>query len=235
MALHVAVVERIPIAIFSLETSKEQLALRLLCNQAKISSHNLRRGKLGDEEWARLSIGAGPLAESAIFMDDSSNLSVLELRAKARRLKRREKIGLVIVDYLQLMRGHRSVENRQQEISMISLGLKGLAKELNIPVMALSQLSRKTEERPNKRPELADLRESGSIEQDADLVMMVYRPEFYGIVKFSETGAPSEGRAEIRVLKHRNGPTGDMVLSFLKDYARFENLETRFAEKEVPF
>ena len=236
IALNAAVIGKLPVAIFSLETSKEQLALRLLCSQAKISSHNMRTGRLSDEEWAKLSIGAGPLSEAPIFIDDSSTLSVLEVRAKSRRLKRKHDIRLIVVDYLQLMRGHRTAENRQQEISMISQGLKGLAKELNIPVVALSQLSRKTEERPMKRPELADLRESGSIEQDADVVMMVYRPEFYGLDKFPDTGGePSEGKAEIRLLKHRNGPTGDVRLAFLKSYARFENLETRFTDKEVPF
>ncbi|OGC93268.1 MAG: replicative DNA helicase [candidate division Zixibacteria bacterium RBG_16_48_11] len=236
IALNAAVGEKLPVAIFSLETSKEQLALRLLCCQAKISSHHMRTGRLSDEEWAKLSIGAGPLADAPIYVDDSSTLSVLDLRAKARRLKRKHDIRLVVVDYLQLMRGHRSAENRQQEISMISQGLKALAKELNVPVIALSQLSRKTEERPLKRPELADLRESGSIEQDADVVMMVYRPEFYGLDKFPDSGGePAEGKAEIRLLKHRNGPTGDRKLVFLKDYARFENLETRYTEKEVPF
>jgi len=236
IALYASVIERMPVVIFSLETSKEQLALRLLCSQARISAHHMRTGRLTDEEWAKLSIGAGPLSEAPIFIDDSSTLSVLEVRAKARRLKRRNDIRLIVVDYLQLMRGHRAAENRQQEISMISQGLKGLAKELNIPVVALSQLSRKTEERPMKRPELADLRESGSIEQDADVVMMVYRPEFYGLDKFPDSdGVPAEGKAEIRLLKHRNGPTGDVRLAFLKNYARFENLETRFTEKEVPF
>lgn len=236
MALNAAVIYKYPVVVFSLETSKEQLALRLLCSQARISSHHMRSGRLTDEEWAKLSIGAGPLAEAPIYIDDSATLTVLELRAKSRRLKRKHGIRLVVVDYLQLMRGHRTAENRQQEISMISQGLKGLAKELNIPVVALSQLSRKTEERPNKRPELADLRESGSIEQDADMVMMVYRPEFYGLDKFPDTGGePAEGKAEIRLLKHRNGPTGDVRLAFLKNYARFENLEARFTEKEVPF
>lgn len=234
MALNAAVLYKYPVAIFSLETSKEQLALRLLCSQARISSHNMRTGKLSDEEWAKLSIGAGPLAEAAIYIDDSSTLTVLELRAKARRLKRKHEIKLLVVDYLQLMRGHRAAENRQQEISMISQGLKALAKELNLPVIAISQLSRKTEERPDKRPQLADLRESGSIEQDSDLVMMVYRPEFYGVNTFPDH-SPAEGLAEIRILKHRNGPTGDRKLAFLKEFARFENLEARFTEKEVPF
>jgi replicative DNA helicase len=234
MALNLGVVYHQPVAIFSLETSKEQLALRILCNQARISSHNMRTGRLSDEEWAKLSIAAGPLSEAPIFIDDSSSLSVIDLRAKSRRLKRKHNISMVMIDYLQLMRGHRSAESRQQEISMISLGLKSLAKELDIPVIALSQLSRKTEDRPHKRPELADLRESGSIEQDADLVMMVYRPEFYDIKEFPDH-SPSEGMAEIRILKHRNGPTGDRKLVFLKEFARFENLEDRYAEKEASF
>ncbi len=234
IALNAAVIYKYPVAIFSLETSKEQLAMRLLCSQARISSHHMRTGRLSDEEWAKLSIGAGPLADAPVYVDDSSTLTVLELRAKARRLKRKYDIKLVVVDYLQLMRGHRTAESRQQEISMISQGLKALAKELNVPVLAISQLSRKTEERPGKRPELADLRESGSIEQDADLVMMVYRPEFYGEKNFPDH-SEAEGIAEIRILKHRNGPTGDRKLVFLKEFARFENLEPRFTEKEVPF
>lgn len=232
MALNAGVVYKQPVAIFSLETSKEQLAMRLLCSQAKISSHNMRTGRLSDQEWPRLNFAAGALVDAPIFVDDSSTLSVLELRAKARRLKRKHGISLIIVDYLQLMRGHRRAESRQQEITMISQGLKGLAKDLQVPVMAISQLSRKTEERPGKRPELADLRESGSIEQDADLVMMVYRPEFYGEGKFPDH-TEAKGLAEIRLLKHRNGPTGDRKLVFLNEYARFENLETRFAEQEA--
>lgn len=241
IAHNVAVEYGLPLAMFSLETSNDQLAMRLLCNQARIIPHHLRTGKMKDDEWARLAIAAGPLGQAPMYLDDSSNMTVLELRAKARRLKHKYNIRLLFVDYLQLMRGHKRAENRQQEISMICQGLKGLAKELEIPVIALSQLSRKTEERTDRRPELADLRESGSIEQDADLVMMVHRPEFY---KFPDIQDPeimdevrkisTERLAVIRILKHRNGPTGDVKLIFHKEYARFENYEERRAE-EVPF
>jgi replicative DNA helicase len=242
MALNVAVEQRQAVAVFSLETSNEQLGLRLLCSQARLNYHHMMTGKLSDDEWAKLSIAAGPLADAPIYLDDSSDLTALDVRAKARRMKRKYGVNLVIVDYLQLMRGHRRAENRQQEITMISLGLKGLAKELGLPVVALSQLSRKTEDRPNKRPELADLRESGSIEQDADLVMMVYRPEFYQITHITDpedrqndTKISTERLAEIRILKNRNGPTGDVKLTFMKEFARFESMETRYSEKAIPF
>lgn len=225
-----------PIGIFSLEDSKDNLALKLLCSQARISSHKMRTGKLADREWANVSIGVGPLSESKIFIDDTPALGLLELRAKARRLKRKENVGLLIIDYLQLMRGPKYVESRQQEITAICQSLKSLAKELNIPILAISQLSRKTEDRPRKRPELADLRESGSIEQDADLVLLIYRPEFYKIYEFDdEEKTSAKGLAEIIIAKHRNGPTGDIKLAFVKDYARFENLEMRFTSEQAPF
>ncbi|MCI0531665.1 MAG: DnaB-like helicase C-terminal domain-containing protein, partial [candidate division Zixibacteria bacterium] len=204
-----------------------------LCSHARLSSHRMRIGKLSDREWANLSIAAGPLSEAKIFIDDTPAIGLFELRAKARRLKHRENIGMLVIDYLQLMQGPRNVESRQQEISAICQSLKSLAKELDIPVMAISQLSRKTEDRTDKKPQLADLRESGSIEQDADLVLLVYRPEFYEIQKFRD-GSTTEGAAEIIIAKHRNGPTGDIKLAFVKDYARFENLELRFAEEQVP-
>lgn len=222
------------IGIFSLEDSKDNLALKLLCGQARISAHKMRTGKLAEREWANVSIGVGPLSEAKIFVDDTPSLGLLELRAKARRLKHQKNVGLLIIDYLQLMRGPKYVESRQQEITVICQSLKSLAKELDLPVLAISQLSRKTEERTDKRPQLADLRESGSIEQDADLVLLVYRPEFYEIQKFRD-GKSTEGIAEIIIAKHRNGPTGDIKLVFVKDYARFENLEMRFTSEQAPF
>lgn len=235
IAEYVAIEEKLPVALFSLEMAKNQLANRMLCSRARISSHRMRTGRLSDHEWANLSIAAGPLSEAKIFLDDTPSIGILELRAKARRMKAREDIGLIILDYLQLMQGPRGTESRQQEISVISRALKGLAKDLNVPVLALSQLSREVERRGGeRRPHLADLRESGAIEQDADLVMFVYRPEMYGINTIDIYGKKedSEGIAEIIVSKHRNGPTGSVFLSFIKDYARFENLELH---RETPF
>ena len=224
MAEHVAIREDIPVGIFSLEMSKEQLALRMLCSLARINSHALRTGRLRTDEWPRLSAATGPLSEKKIYIDDSAGLSVLEMRAKARRLKAQRDLGLIVVDYLQMMRGGANMENRQQEISLISRSLKGLAKELNIPVIALSQLSRAPEQRGgDRRPQLADLRESGAIEQDADVVIFIYRPERYDIKKDNE-GRSVENVAEIIVSKQRNGPTGVVRLTFLKEYVRFDNL-----------
>jgi replicative DNA helicase len=232
IAEHVAIQERIPVGIFSLEMAKTQVAQRMLCSRARFSTHKMRTGKISDQEYSNLAVAVGPLAEARIFIDDTPNLGILQMRAKSRRLKAQHDVGLIIVDYLQLMQGPRNIESRQQEISMISRSLKGLAKELDVPVVAVSQLSRKVEDRGGeKRPILADLRESGAIEQDADVVMFVYRPEFYGIEKFRD-GNPSQGVAEIIVSKHRNGPTGELRLTFLKDFARFENME--FIHREVP-
>jgi replicative DNA helicase len=220
------------VGIFSLEMSKEQLVQRMLCSKARFSTHKMRTGKIGDHEYSSLAMAVGPLSEAPVFIDDSPSIGILQLRAKARRLRAQRNVGLIIVDYLQLMQGPRNVESRQQEISTISRSLKALAKELDVPVIAVSQLSRKVEDRGgDKRPMLADLRESGAIEQDADVVMFVYRPEFYEIEKFKD-GTPTQGVAEIMVKKHRNGPTGDVKLTFLKDYARFENPE--FIRREVP-
>jgi replicative DNA helicase len=235
IAEYVAIEQKVPVAIFSLEMSKNQLANRMLCSRARISSHRMRTGKLSDHEWEKLSIAAGPLAESRIFLDDTPSIGILETRAKARRLKAKEDVGLIILDYLQLMQGPKGSENRQQEISTISRALKGLAKDLNVPVLALSQLSREVERRGGeRRPNLADLRESGAIEQDADLVMFVYRPEMYGIDTIDVFGEKrgTENLAEIIVSKHRNGPTGSVFLSFIKDFARFEDLELH---RESPF
>lgn len=224
-------------AFFSLEMSKEQLALRMLCGRAKISSHKLRTGRLPDSDWARLTYAADPLSKALIYIDDTPSMSVLQLRAKARRLASQAKLGLVVIDYLQMMSGSRYAENRQQEIAQISRGLKGLAKELAVPVVACSQLSRMVETRGgDKRPQLSDLRESGAIEQDADVVMFVYRPEYY--LSHLDAGDPKllevRGRAEIIVSKQRNGPTGTITLSFLKDYARFENLAPGYAPQAGP-
>ena len=219
IARNAAVKDKVPIGIFSLEMSNTQLAMRMLCSEAKVDSHKVRTGKLPEYEWQRLSIGVGSLAEAPIFVDDSPALSVLEIRAKARRLRVEHKLGLLIIDYLQLVKGPESAESRQIEISLISQSLKALAKELDIPVVALSQLSRAVESRGgDRRPILSDLRESGAIEQDADLVMFVYRPEVYGPTEH-------EGITEILVRKQRNGPTGDVHLKFHKDYVLFTDLE----------
>lgn len=224
-------------AFFSLEMSKEQLALRLLCGRAKISSHKLRTGRMADSDWPKLTMAAGPLSEADFYIDDTPAMTVLQMRAKARRLASKTDLGLIVVDYLQLMSGSRFAENRQQEISMISRGLKGLARELNVPVIGVSQLSRMVEQRPNKRPQLSDLRESGAIEQDADVVIFVYREEYYLSKELRDDDPKlleAEGKAEIIVAKQRNGPTGIVNLSFLKDFARFENLASGFRSQSGP-
>jgi replicative DNA helicase len=214
----------IPVAIFSLEMSKQQIAQRMLCSRARVSWHRMRTGRLANAEWTSLGIAVGPLSEAKIFVDDSPNIGILEMRAKARRLMSQHQIGLLVIDYMQLMHGPRGAESRQQEISIISRSLKGLAKELDIPVIALSQLSRQVETRGgDRRPQLSDLRESGAIEQDADLVAFIYRPEMYKMERDKE-GRSLEGVAEVIVAKQRNGPTGTVQLAFVKDYARFENL-----------
>jgi replicative DNA helicase len=211
------------VGIFSLEMSTRQLVMRLLCAEARVDAHAVRTGRLPDDDWKRLSIGAGRLAKANIFIDDTAGLGILELRAKARRLKAEQNIGLIIIDYLQLMQGPRTSENREKEISAISRSLKGLAKELDIPVLALSQLSRAVEGRTDKRPILSDLRESGAIEQDADLVAFVHRPEMYTDPK-SDKIEEVQGKAEIIIGKQRNGPIDDISLAFVSRYARFENL-----------
>ncbi len=219
MARNASVNSNVSVAFFSLEMSKEQLALRLLCSEAKVDAHDLRRGRLTHADWPKLTMAAGVLSEASIAIDDSPSLSVLEMRAKARRLKAERGLGLVIVDYLQLMRGRGGVDRREQEISEISRSLKALAKELNIPVVALSQLNRRVEERTDKKPILADLRESGAIEQDADVIVFIYRDEMY---KRAEEGGEA-GTADIIIGKQRNGPTGQIRLAFLSSYACFEN------------
>ena len=207
--------------IFSLEMAKEQLVLRLLCADARVDAHRLRTGNLQEKDWARLAKAYADLSQARIFIDDSATLTPLEMRAKCRRLKAEHGLGLIIVDYLQLVSGAGRVENRQQEIASISRSLKGLAKELEIPLIALSQLSRAPEARTEKRPQLSDLRESGALEQDADVVMFIYREEEY------KPTDENRGIAEIIIGKQRNGPTGTVRLAFIKEYTRFENLEWR--------
>lgn len=238
IAEHIAIEKKVGVGVFSVEMSKEQLALRLLCGRARISQHLLRTNRLKDSEWQKLSIAGDPLREAEIYIDDSPTLTTLEMRAKARRLKAQHNIGLIVIDYIQLINTSGWAENRQQEMAMISRSIKGLAKELSIPVVACSQLSRMVETRGgDKRPQLSDLRESGAIEQDADVVMFVYRPEFY--LSHLERDDPKrmevEGRAEIIVAKQRNGPTGKVDLAFIKDFARFENLAHQYMEKDTPF
>ena len=213
-----AAVEGIPVGIFSLEMSKEQLAMRLLCSEARVDSHKIRTGFLSQQECAKLLAAAGALTDAPMYIDDTANISPLELRAKARRMMADRGLGMVVVDYLQLMKGRENSERREQEISEISRSLKGLAKELNIPVIALSQLNRKVEERGDKRPMLSDLRESGAIEQDADVIMFLYRDEVYN------KGTSEPGVAEVNIGKQRNGPTGGVKLAFIGSYTRFENL-----------
>ena len=220
IALHAAAVGKCPTAIFSLEMSKAQLAQRMLCAEARINMHQLRSGKLPHKELPKLSLAAGPLSEAPLFIDDTPGITVLELRAKARRLKAQQNLSFIIIDYLQLMGSSGSIESRQQEISQISRSLKGIAKELDVPVVALSQLSRAVEQRGgDHRPQLSDLRESGAIEQDADVVMFVYREEVYN----KDLPDDQKGLAEIIIGKQRNGPIGKVDVTFIRDYARFEN------------
>jgi replicative DNA helicase len=227
VALHASVEQRQPVAIFSLEMSKEQLVERMLCEHARIDAQRMHRGLLSEGEHERLVYALGPLGDAPIYIDDSPLLDDLTLRLKARQAKVREGIEMVIIDYLQLMHGrHRTDDgNRVQEVSAISRSLKSIARELRVPVIAISQLSRAPEARPDKRPILSDLRESGSIEQDADLVMFLYRDEYYHREKSERPGI-----AEIIVAKHRNGPTGTVELMFRKELTRFENLERRRPE-----
>jgi replicative DNA helicase len=222
IAQNAAIKHNCVVGIFSLEMSKAQLVLRMLSSEARVDSHSLRTGKLQKEDWWRLAEAAGRLEQASIFIDDSGALTVQQMRGKSRRLLAEQKrLDLIIVDYLQLMQGRSDAESRQQEISDISRSLKALAKELNVPVVALSQLSRAVENRKPPIPMLADLRESGAIEQDADVVMFIYRAELYD----SDVEEEKKGIADILVRKHRNGPTGDRSLVFLDKFAKFENLE----------
>ena len=218
IASYVAVEEKIPVAIFSLEMSKEQLMQRFLCAQAKVEINRVRTGFLAPSEWPILTNAAGKLSEAPIYIDDTPAMSIFEIRSKARRLKAHHNIQLLLVDYLQLIRGMRRGDNRQQEISDISQSLKALAKELNIPVIAVSQLSRAVESREGHRPKLSDLRESGAIEQDSDVVILLFREEYY------KTTDENQGVADIIIAKQRNGPVGTIKLTFLKEYTKFTDM-----------
>jgi replicative DNA helicase len=220
---HAAVVGKKAVALFSMEMGREQIVQNVLCSRAKVESQKLRRGFLADEDYAKLSGALAGLSEAKIFVDDTPGLTPLALRSRARRLHKRERLGLVVVDYLQLMSGglRRRDENRQQEISFISRSLKELARELEVPVVAISQLNRGVEERSDHRPMMSDLRESGAIEQDADLVLLLHRPEYYE--HDAERKKEKEGEAELIIAKHRNGPTGVVPLTFLARYMRFES------------
>lgn len=218
VAQHAAVEASLPVAIFSLEMSKEQLVSRMLCSEANIDANRLRTGHMHTNDWTHLAMAMGRLGEAPLFIDDSAALSVLDIRAKCRRLKAEYKaLGLVIIDYIQLMQGRKATDNRVQEVAEISRGLKQLARELSVPVMALSQLSRAVEARQNKRPMLSDLRESGSIEQDADIVMFIYRDEYYN------PESDRRGEAEIIIAKQRNGPVGTVELLYQSSITRFLN------------
>lgn len=214
---------KVTVAVFSLEMSTESLALRMLCSLGRIDSQRIRTGKLLENDWPKLTRATGMLADAPIFIDDTPGLTALEMRAKARRLKSENNLGLIVVDYLQLMQGKTNSENRTQEISDISRSLKAMAKELNVPVLALSQLNRSLENRTDKRPQLADLRESGAIEQDADVIMFIYRDEVYNRAEDN----PNRGMAEIIIAKQRNGPTGTVKMTFLGEYTTFENYTNR--------
>ena len=224
IAEHAAVDKNLPVAFFSLEMSKEQVVMRMLCSQARVDASKVRTGMLAASEWPLLTRAAGKLSNVPFFIDDTPAISPLELRAKARRLKSAHDIRLIVVDYLQLMRGTSRAENRQQEISEISRSLKALARELNVPVIAISQLSRAVESRQDRRPQLSDLRESGAIEQDADVVVLLVREDYY------EPKPENLGLAELIIAKQRNGPTGSVKLRFFKEYIRFENLDTSHRE-----
>lgn len=219
IAQHAAIHAKVPTAIFSLEMSKEQLVNRMLCCEAMIDSQRMRTGKLEDDDWQKIARALGPLSEAPIYIDDTPGTSVMEIRSKCRRLKLEKNLGLVIIDYLQLMQGRGKEANRQQEISEISRSLKILAKEINVPVVTLSQLSRAAETRTDHRPILSDLRESGAIEQDADIVMFLYRDDYYN------PDTEKKNVAEVIISKHRNGSTGTIDLAWLGQYTKFANLE----------
>jgi replicative DNA helicase len=220
LARNAAVDAGIPTAVFSLEMAKEQLSMRMLCSESRVDASKIRNAFFGQEDWQRITEAAGVLSQAPLFIDDSPDISAMDVRAKCRRLKMDKGLGLVIIDYLQLMRGRAGVERRDLEISEMSRSLKILAKELNIPVIALSQLNRKLEERADKRPMLSDLRESGALEQDADVVAFIYRDEVYN----KEENNPNRNKAEIILAKQRSGPTGTAHLAFLGAYTRFEDL-----------
>jgi replicative DNA helicase len=221
VAQHVALKGGGSVGVFSLEMSKEQLVLRMLCGESRVDMHKLRSGFLSERDWTKLVQGVADLSRARIFIDDTPALTVMEMRAKARRLKLEHGLDLLVVDYLQLMQGRGRFENRTQEIGSISRALKGLAKELHVPVVALSQLSRAPESRGDHRPQLSDLRESGALEQDADVVVFIYREEEYNATP------DNRGVADLIIGKQRNGPTGSIKMAFIKEYTRFENLEWR--------
>jgi replicative DNA helicase len=222
IAQHVGTKTDLSVGLFSLEMSKEQLFLRMLTAEARIDAHRLRGGFLGERDWDRLAKAIGTLSEAKIFIDDSPSIGVLEMRAKCRRLAAEHGLNLVIVDYIQLMQGRGRFENRTLELASISRSLKGLAKELNVPVVVLSQLSRAPESRSDHRPQLSDLRESGALEQDADVVVFIYRDDLYA--DRTEPSADNQGVAELIIGKQRNGPTGIVKLAFIREFTRFENL-----------
>jgi len=217
IAQYAAIHEKIPVAIFSLEMSKEQLVNRILCSEVMINSQKMRVGKLDDSDWQKMAKALGPLSEAPIFIDDTPGASVMELRAKCRRLKLEKNLGLIVIDYLQLMQGRGRAENRQQEVAEISRSLKILAKEINVPVITLSQLSRAPESRSDHRPMLSDLRESGAIEQDADMVLFLYRDDYYN------PDTDKQNIAEVIIAKNRHGPTGVVELRWFGEYTKFAN------------
>lgn len=223
IATNAAVKANVPVAVFSLEMSKEQLVNRILCSESMVDSNKVRTGKLEEDDWTKLAGAIGPLSEAEIFIDDTPGINITEIRAKCRKLKLEKNIGMVVIDYLQLIQGsNKRVGSREQEISEISRSLKILAKELDVPVIALSQLSRAAEQRPDHRPMLSDLRESGAIEQDADIVMFLYRDDYYN------QDSEKKDIAEIIIAKHRGGSTGTVELLWLGSYTKFVNLERRF-------
>ena len=223
IATNAALRANVPVAIFSLEMSKDQLVNRMLCSEAMVDSNKVRTGKLDEEDWTKLAEAIGPLSEAGVYIDDTPGISVMEIRTKCRKLKMEKNIGLVVIDYLQLVQGsNKRIGSREQEISEISRSLKILAKEINVPVIALSQLSRAVEQRPDHRPMLSDLRESGAIEQDADIVMFLYRDDYYN--KESE----KKDIAEVIIAKQRGGSTGTVELLWMGNYTKFVNLEKRF-------
>jgi len=243
VAVHAATKSKQTVAVFTLEMSAEQLVQRMVCAKARANAHRLRTGYFQDEEWDRLAKASSELWDASIYIDDTTDMTAMAMRAKCRRLKAEHGLGLVVVDYLQLMRSHRNIENRVQEISEIARGLKSLARELEVPVLALSQLSRAVEKREDKRPMLSDLRESGSIEAEADMVMMLYRPSYYKNREISDTEAvagrdgssydPAERNIEVTevlIAKHRNGPTGTVKIGFVREFASFENLAEGYEE-----
>jgi replicative DNA helicase len=217
-AINAAVRHKVTVAVFSLEMSKEQLIQRMLSSEAMVNQQRLRTGNLQEEDWTRLVAAAGPLSEASIFIDDTPGITVTEIRSQVRRLKAEHGLGLIVIDYLQLMQGHKRSDTRQQEIAQISRALKGLAREMVVPVIALSQLNRGVEQRQDKRPMMSDLFESGAIEADADVVSFIYRDDYYN------PDSEKKGIAEIIISKHRNGPVGTVELGFLKEFTRFVNL-----------